>query len=140
MDILKEIGYLACVAFLGSLFNLFICAEVETSERFKQRTVYLLFALMLVAELVAGHYTYRHQLAESETRRHTAYAITTPDGTSCNGHYYSGKNDPITVICLDGRKFIAQSIQVKGTVLYNPDSIAHARKCSRTNPNPSQGN
>lgn len=125
MDILKEIGFLVCVAFLGSLFNLFICAEVETSERFKQRTVYALFALLLVAELVAGHFMFRYQLAENETRRHTAYAITIPDGTSCNGHYYSGKNQPITVICLDGRRFVAQSIQVTGTIFYNPDSTSH---------------
>lgn len=124
-DILKEIGLLACVAFLGSLFNLFICAEVETSERFKQRTVYILFALLLVAELVAGHFMFRYQLAENETRRHTAYAITIPDGTSCKGHYYSGKNQPITVICLDGRRFVAQSIRVTGTIFYNPDSISH---------------
>lgn len=122
MDILKEIGYLVCIAFLGSLFNLFVCAEVETSERFKQRTVYILFALLLVAELVAGHYMFQYQIAENETRRHTAYTITIPDGITCNGHYYSGKNDPITVICLDGRKFVAQSIQVTGTVYYDPIS------------------
>ena len=125
MDILKEIGCLACVAFLGSLFNLFVCTGVESTERFKQRTVYALFALLLVAELVAGHFMFRYQLAENETRRHTAYAITIPDGTSCNGHYYSGKNQPITVICLDGRRFVAQSIQVTGTIFYNPDSTSH---------------
>ena len=123
ITILKEIGYLVCIAFLGSLFNLFVCNEVESTERFKQRTVYILFALLLVAELVAGHYTFQRQIADNETRRHTAYTIAIPDGITCNGHYYSGKNDPITVICLDGRKFIAQSIQVKGTVSYNPDSI-----------------
>lgn len=123
MDILKEIGYLVCIAFLGTLFNLFVCAEVETSARFKQRTVYILFALLLVAELVAGHFMFRYQLAENETRRHTAYTIAIPDGITCNGHYYSGKNDPITVICLDGRKFVTQSIRVTGTVSYNPDSI-----------------
>lgn len=123
MDILKEIGYLVCTAFLGALFNLFVCAEVETSERFKQRTVYILFFLLLVAELVAGHFMYQYQLAENETRRHTAYSIAIPDGITCNGHYYSGKNEPITVICLDGRKFVAQSIQVTGTVYY--DSISH---------------
>ena len=122
MDILKEIGFLVCVAFLGSLFNLFVCAEVETSERFKQRTVYILFVLLLVAELVAGHYMFQYQLAENETRRHTAYTITIPDGITCNGHYYSGKNKPITVVCLDGRKFVAQSIQVTGTVYYDPVS------------------
>ena len=122
MDVLKEIGFLVCVAFLGSLFNLFVCAEVETSERFKQRTVYILFVLLLVAELVAGHYMFRYQLAENETRRHTAYTITIPDGITCNGHYYSGKNEPITVVCLDGRKFVAQSIQVTGTVYYDPVS------------------
>lgn len=125
MDILKEIGCLACIAFLGSLFNLFVCTGVESTERFKQRTVYILFLLLLVAELVAGHFMFRHQLAENETRRHTAYAITLPDGISCNGHYYSGKNQPITVICLDGRKFIAQSIQVTGTISYNPDSTSY---------------
>ena len=130
MVILKEIGFLACVAFLGSLFNLFVCAGVESTERFKQRTVYILFLLLLVAELVAGHFMFRYQLAENEIRRHTAYSITIPDGTSCNGHYYSGKNTPITIICLDGRKFIAQSIRVTGTISYNPDSI----------PRPSQGN
>ena len=127
MDILKEIGFLACIALLGSLFNLFVCNEVE---RFTQRTAYILFALLLVAELVAGHFMFQYQLAENETRRHTAYAITLPDGTACSGHYYSGKNSPITIICLDGRKFIAQSIQVTGTVLYNPDSISSARKQS----------
>jgi hypothetical protein len=86
--------------------------------------------MLLVAELVAGHFMFRQQLAENETRRHTAYSIAIPDGTSCTGHYYSGKNEPITIICLDGRKFVAQSIQVTGTVFYNPDSISH----------PSQGN
>jgi len=125
MDILREIGLLACIAFLGSLFNLFVCAEAESTGRFKQRTVYTLFLLLLVAELVAGHFMFRYQLAENEIRRHTAYAITIPDGTSCNGHYYSGKNEPITIICLDGRKFIAQSIQVTGTIFYNPDSTFH---------------
>lgn len=125
MDILKEIGFLVCVAFLDSLFSLFVCAEVETSERFKQWTVYILLVLLLVAELVAGHFMFRYQLAENETLRHTAYSITIPDGTSCNGHYYSGKNKPITVVCLDGRKFVAQSIQVTGTISYNPDSISH---------------
>lgn len=123
MVILKEIGCLACVAFLGSLFNLFVCAEVESTERFKQRTVDILFLLLLVAELVAGHFMFRYQLVENEIRRHTAYAITIPGGTTCNGYYYSGKNKPITVICLDGRKFVAQSIQVKGTVYY--DSIPY---------------
>lgn len=43
MAILKEIGCLACIAFLGSLFNLFVCTGVESTERFKQRTVYILF-------------------------------------------------------------------------------------------------
>lgn len=125
MDILKEIGYLACIAFLGSLFNLFVCAEVDSSGRFKSRTVNALFFLLLVAELVAGHFMYQDHLADSEIRRHTAYSIATPDGITCNGHYYSGKNDPITVICLDGRKFVAHSIQVTDTVFYNPDSLPH---------------
>ena len=125
MDILNEIGSLVYIAFLGFLFNLFVCAELESYERFKPRTINTMFFLLLVAELVAGHSMFQYQLAKNETQRHTAYSITIPVGKVCKGRYYSGKNKPITVICLDGRKFVAQSIQVTDTVFYNPDSITH---------------
>lgn len=55
----------------------------------------------------------KFQHEDYEEQRRTAYVIQMePDGETCEGRYYSGKNSPITVKCLDGRTYIAQSIQV----------------------------
>lgn len=100
------------VGLFGSLFNLFVGAEMESSG-FKERNVFIVMGLLYVLEIVGCYYMLKWDRESAEERRRTAYVIhIEPDGETCEGRYYSGKNSPITVKCLDGRTYIAQSIQV----------------------------
>lgn len=100
------------VGLFGSLFNLFVGAEMESSG-FKERNVFIVMGLLYVLEIVGCYYMLKWDRESAEERRRTAYVIhIEPDGETCEGRYYSGKNSPITVKCLDGRTYIAQSIQI----------------------------
>ena len=100
------------VGLFGSLFNLFVGAEMESSG-FKERNVFIVMGLLYVLEIVGCYYMLKWDREDAEERRRTAYVIhIEPDGETCEGRYYSGKNSPITVKCLDGRTYIAQSIQI----------------------------
>lgn len=100
------------VGLFGSLFNLFVGAEMESSG-FKERNVFIVMGLLYVLEIVGCYYMLKWDRESAEDRRRTAYVIhIEPDGETCEGRYYSGKNSPITVKCLDGRTYIAQSIQI----------------------------
>lgn len=109
------------VGLFGSLFNLFVGAELETSG-IKEKYVFIIIGLLYVLEIVGCHYMIKSDREDAEERRRIAYVIhIEPDGETCEGRYYSGKNRPITVKCLDGRTYIAQSIQiVKEIKLKNP--------------------
>lgn len=113
MELWKEILWLVItVGFLGSLFNLFIGAEMESSG-IKEKYVFIVMGLLYVLEGIGFHYIFKYDREDAEERRRTAYVIhIEPDGETCEGRYYSGKNKPITVRCLDGRTYIAQSIRV----------------------------
>jgi hypothetical protein len=85
---------------------------METSG-IKERYVFIVMGLLYVLEIVGCHYMLKYDRESAEERQRTAYVIhIEPDGETCEGRYYSGKNSPITVKCLDGRTYIAQSIQV----------------------------
>jgi hypothetical protein len=100
------------VGLFGSLFNLFVGAEMESSG-FKERNVFIVMGLLYVLEIVGCYYMLKWDRESAEDRRRTAYVIhIEPNGETCEGRYYSGKNSPITVKCLDGRTYIAQSIQI----------------------------
>ena len=100
------------VGLFGSLFNLFVGAEMESSG-FKERNVFIVMGLLYVLEIVGCYHMLKWDRESAEDRRRTAYVIhIEPDGETCEGRYYSGKNSPITVKCLDGRTYIAQSIQI----------------------------
>jgi hypothetical protein len=100
------------VGLFGSLFNLFVGAEMESSG-IKERNVFIVMGLLYVLEIVGCYYMLKWDRESAEERRRTAYVIhIEPDGETCEGRYYSGKNSPITVKCLDGRTYIAQSIQI----------------------------
>lgn len=113
MELLKEIFWLVLtVGFFGSMFNLFIGAEMESSG-IKEKYVFIVTGLLYVLELVGCHYMFKYDQKDAEERRKTAYVIhIEPDGETCEGRYYSGKNSPITVKCLDGRTYVAQYIRV----------------------------
>lgn len=112
MDIFKEIVMiLLMVGVLGTLFNLFAGAELE--GYFSEKVVFVIIGILYVLEIVGCHYMFKWDRESAEERQRTAYVIhIEPDGETCEGRYYSGKNSPITVKCLDGRTYIAQSIQV----------------------------
>ena len=113
MELWKEIlSILLIVGMLGTLFNLFIGADLET-RGIKERYVFLVMGILYVLEIVACHYMLKSDHEDAEERRRTAYVIhIVPDGETCEGRYYSGKNRPITVECLDGRIYVAQSIRI----------------------------
>jgi len=113
MELWKEIlGILMIVGFFGTLFNLFIGAEMETSG-FRERYVFIVIGLLYVLEIIGCHYMLTFQHEDYEEQRRTAYVIQIePDGETCEGRFYSGKNSPITVKCLDGRTYVAQYIRV----------------------------
>lgn len=113
MDLWKEVlDIILVVGLFGTLFNLFVGAEMETSG-IKERYVFIVMGLLYVLEIIGCHYMIKCDKEDAEERRRTAYVIhIEPDGETCEGRYYSGKNSPITVKCLDGRTYIAQSIQV----------------------------
>ncbi len=122
MELWREILLIVIgVGFFGSLFNLFIGAEMETSG-IKEKYVFIVMGLLYVLEIVGCHYMFKYQHEDAEEQRRTAYVIhIEPDGETCEGRYYSGKNSPITVKCLDGRTYIAQYIKViKQIKLKNP--------------------
>ena len=100
------------VGLFGSLFNIFVGAEMESSG-IKERYVFAVIGILYVLEIVGCHYMFKWDRESADERRRTAYVIhIEPDGETCEGRYYSGKNSPITVKCLDGRTYIAHSIQV----------------------------
>jgi len=100
------------VGMLGTLFNLFVGAEMESSG-FKEKYVFIVVGLLYVLEIIGCRYMFKCDRESAEERQRTAYVIhIEPDGETCEGRYYSGKNSPITVKCLDGRTYVAQSIRV----------------------------
>ena len=113
MELWKEIvGILLVVGIFGTLFNLFVGADLE-NRGIKERYVFIVMGLLYVLEIVGCHYMFKSQHEYAEEIRRTAYVIhIEPDGETCEGRFYSGKNKPITVKCLDGRTYIAQSIRV----------------------------
>ena len=113
MELWKEILIiLMLVGFIGTLFNFFVGAEMETSG-IKEKYVFIVMGLLYVLEIIGCHYMFKWDRESAEERRRTAYVIhIEPDGETCEGRYYSGKNSPITVKCLDGRTYVAQSIRV----------------------------
>ena len=113
MALWKEIlAILMIVGFFGTLFNLFIGAGMENSG-FKEKYVFIVIGILYVLEIIGCHYMLKFQHEDYEEQRRTAYVIQMEqDGETCEGRFYSGKNSPITVKCLDGRTYVAQYIRV----------------------------
>lgn len=114
-DILEII--LVVIVF-GSLFNIFIGAEIESEfPRLKERWVFVIIGILYVLEAFGMYKIMMYDKELNDERNRTAYVIQIPSGETCEGRFFSGKNSPITVQCIDGRKFIAQDIQVKQKVI-----------------------
>lgn len=114
-DILEII--LVVIVF-GSFFNIFIGAEIESDfPRLKERWVFLIIGILYALEAFGMYKIMMYDKEQNDERNRTAYVIQIPSGETCEGRFFSGKNSPITVQCLDGRKFIAQDIQVKQKVI-----------------------
>ncbi|MBO7693331.1 MAG: hypothetical protein J6T10_11935 [Methanobrevibacter sp.] len=119
---MKDIICLALIlVFIGGLFNLFVAAEVETSYWYEYRLPYnvqqylaiIIFFLLFIPEGIGLYYMKKYSDKESDLRNRTTYMIEMPNGNSCEGTFYSGKNSPISVYCVDGRKFVVNGIEVK---------------------------
>lgn len=114
-DILEII--LVVIVF-GSFFNIFIGAEIESEfPRLKERWVFVIIGVLYALEAFGMYKIMIYDKELNDERNRTAYVIQIPSGETCEGRFFSGKNSPITVQCLDGRKFIAQDIQVKQKVI-----------------------
>ena len=114
-DILEII--LVVIVF-GSLFNIFIGAEIESEfPRLKERWVFVIIGILYALEAFGMYKIMMYDKELNDERNRTAYVIQIPSGETCEGRFFSGKNSPITVQCIDGRKFIAQDIQVKQKVI-----------------------
>ena len=106
------------VIVFGSLFNIFIGAEIESEfPRLKERWVFVIIGILYVLEAFGMYKILMYDKERNDERNRTAYVIQIPSGETCEGRFFSGKNSPITVQCIDGRKFIAQDIQVKQKVI-----------------------
>lgn len=114
-DILEII--LVVIVF-GSFFNIFIGAEIESDfPRLKERWVFVIIGILYALEAFGMYKIMMYDKENNELRNRTAYVIQIPSGETCEGRFFSGKHSPITVECLDGRKYIAQDIQVKQKVI-----------------------
>lgn len=107
--------------FIGGLFNLFVAAEVETSYWYNHKLSYnkqkylsiVIFILLFIPEGIGLYYMNKYSDKESDLRNRTTYMIEMPNNILCEGTYWSGKNAPIYVNCVDGRNFIVNGIEVK---------------------------
>lgn len=119
---MKDIISLALMlVFIGGLFNLVVAAEVETTYWYNYRLSYttqqylsiVIFFLLFIPEGIGLYYMKKYSDEDRDLRNRTTYMIEMPNGNSCEGTFYSGKNSPISVYCVDGKKFVANEIEVK---------------------------
>ena len=118
---MKDIICLALLLiFIGGLFNLIVAAEVETSywyDRLSYKVQHylstIIFFALFIPEGFGLYFMKKYSDEESDLRNRTTYMIEMPNGNSCEGKFYSGKNSPISVYCVDGRKFVVNGIEVK---------------------------
>lgn len=107
--------------FIGELFNLFVAAEIETSYWYNNRLSYktqkylsiVIFFLLFIPEGIGLYYMEKYSDEESDLRNRTTYMIEMPNNISCEGTYWSGKNQPISVKCVDGSFHVVNRIEVK---------------------------
>lgn len=113
-----------CVSLLlivvGGIFNLIIAADVETScwydklpYKVQHYLSIIVFFALFIPEGIVSYFMMKYSDEESDLRKRTTYMIEMPNGNSCEGTFYSGKNSPISVDCVDGRKFVVNGIEVK---------------------------
>lgn len=118
---MKDIICLALLLiFIGGIFNLIVAAEVESSylyDRLPYKVQHylstIIFFALFIPESFGLYYLKKYSDEESDLRNRTTYMIEMPNGNSCEGKFYSGKNSPISVYCVDGRKFVVNGIEVK---------------------------
>lgn len=114
------ICYILILLIIGGVFNIFVAAGVESLfwyDRLSYNTQkYLstvILCLLFIPEGFGLYYMKKYSDEESELRNRTTYMIEMPNNISCEGTYWCGKNSPIHVNCVDGRKFIVNGIEVK---------------------------
>ena len=106
--------------FIGGLFNLFLAATVESSflyDRLSYKTQkYLstvIFFLLFIPEGIGIYYIKKYSDEENDLRNRTTYMIEMPNEVFCEGIYWSGKHQPISVKCVDGSFHVVNGIEVK---------------------------
>lgn len=118
---MKDIVCLAFfLVFIGGFFNLIVAAEVEStswynrlSDKVQHWLSVIVFFALYIPEGYGLYYMQKYSDEERDLRNRTTYMIEMPNGNSCEGTFYSGKNSPISVYCVDGRKFVVNGIEVK---------------------------
>ena len=118
---MKDIIFFVLILFsIGGLFNIFVAAGVESSfwyDRLSYKTQkYLSTVILLLLFIPEGfglYYMKKYSDEERDLRNRTTYMIEMPNNILCEGTYWSGKNSPIHVNCVDGRNFIVNEIEVK---------------------------
>ena len=118
---MKDIVCLAIIlVFIGGLFNLFVAAEVESSywydrlpDKVQQYLATIILFVLFIPEGIGLYYMKKYSDEDSDLMKRTTYMIEMPNGNSCEGKFYSGKNSPISVYCVDGRQFVVNGIEVK---------------------------
>lgn len=108
------------LVFIGGFFNLIIAAEVEStfwynrlSGKVQHYLSVIVFFALYIPEAYGLYYVHKYSEEERDLRDRTTYMIEMPDGNRCEGKFYSGKNSPVSVYCVDGRKFVVNGIEVK---------------------------
>lgn len=118
---MKDIICYALILFIiGGLLNAFVAAGVESSIWYDRLSYnaqkYLSTVILLLLFIPEGfglYYMKKYSDEESDLRKRTTYMIEMPNNISCEGTFWSGKNQPISVKCVDGSLHIVNGIEVK---------------------------
>lgn len=109
------------VALFGTMANLFIASEIEDSYFLNQNLskkwptliATIVFMGLYIPETICGYKIDKYFEKITDMNNRTTYMIGMSNNISCEGKYWSSKNDLIYVNCVDGRKFIVNGIEVK---------------------------
>ena len=109
------------VALFGTIVNLFIASEVESSsflndilsEKWTTIIATIVFVGLYIPETICGYKIDEYCEKITDMNNRTTYMIEMPNNISCEGTYWSGKNQPISVKCVDGSFHVVNGIEVK---------------------------
>ena len=113
--------YILVVGVFGSAFNLFIAAGITSlywfernlSDKCNNYLSLIIILVMYIPEIFVANYMLNSDKERADLRNRTTYMIEMPNNVLCEGTYWSGKNQPIKVKCVDGSFHVVNGIEVK---------------------------